>query len=157
MSEAPRWTLRRAEAADAAAIRDCAIAAFSVYLPRLPIVPLPMRKDYASAIELQQVWVAADVVDATEIAAALVLDITDEGFLIDVIAVQPKHQGSGAGRALLELAEREALRQGFDSIYLFTNEKMSENRALYARIGYVEYRRLVLENRTRVFLRKALR
>ncbi len=157
MSEAPRWTLRRAEAADAAAIRDCAIAAFSVYLPRLPIVPLPMSKDYASAIELQQVWVAADVVDATEIAAALVLDITDEGFLIDVIAVQPRHQGSGAGRALLELAAREALRQGFDSIYLFTNEKMSENRALYERIGYVEYRRLVLENRTRVFLRKALR
>jgi len=157
MSEAPRWSLRRAEAADAAAIRDCAIAAFSVYLPRLPIVPLPMSKDYASAIELQQVWVAADVVDATEIAAALVLDITDEGFLIDVIAVQPRHQGSGAGRALLELAEREALRQGFDSIYLFTNEKMSENRALYERIGYVEYRRLVLENRTRVFLRKALR
>lgn len=154
MSEAPRWTLRRAEAADAEAIRDCAIAAFSVYLPRLPIVPLPMSKDYASAIELQQVWVAAD---AAEIAAALVLDITDEGFLVDVIAVRPRHQGSGAGRALLELAEREALRQGFDSIYLFTNEKMSENRALYARIGYVEYRRLVLENRTRVFLRKALR
>ncbi|WP_395353045.1 GNAT family N-acetyltransferase [Variovorax sp. UC122_21] len=116
-----------------------------------------MGKDYASAIELQQVWVAADATDATEIAAALVLDITDEGFLIDVIAVQPKHQGSGAGRMLLELAEREALRQGFDSIYLFTNEKMSENRALYERIGYVEYRRLVLENRTRVFLRKALR
>jgi GNAT superfamily N-acetyltransferase len=154
MSEAPRWTLHRAEAADAEAIRDCAIAAFSVYLPRLPIVPLPMSKDYASAIELQQVWVAAD---AAEIAAALVLDITDEGFLVDVIAVQPRHQGSGAGRALLELAEREALRQGFDSIYLFTNEKMSENRALYARIGYVEYRRLVLEKRTRVFLRKALR
>ena len=114
-------------------------------------------KDYATAIELQQVWVAADAQDGAEIAAALVLDITDEGFLIDVIAVQPKHQGSGAGRALLELAEREALRQGFDSIYLFTNEKMSENRALYERIGYVEYRRLVLENRTRVFLRKALR
>lgn len=160
MSEAPRWTLRRAEAADAEAIRDCAIAAFSVYLPRLPIVPLPMSKDYTSAIELQQVWVAAhaqDAADAAEIAAALVLDITDEGFLVDVIAVRPRHQGSGAGRALLELAEREALRQGFDSIYLFTNEKMSENRALYARIGYVEYRRLVLENRTRVFLRKALR
>ncbi|MFS2048247.1 GNAT family N-acetyltransferase [Variovorax sp. Varisp41] len=157
MSEAPRWTLRRAEAADAEAIRDCAIAAFSVYLPRLPIVPLPMSKDYASAIELQQVWVAADAAEIAEIAAAIVLDITDEGFLVDVIAVRPRHQGSGAGRALLELAEREALRQGFDSIYLFTNEKMSENRALYARIGYVEYRRLVLENRTRVFLRKALR
>ncbi|BEP64247.1 hypothetical protein GmRootV213_48010 [Variovorax sp. V213] len=39
----------------------------------------------------------------------------------------------------------------------FTNEKMTENRALYERIGYVEYKRLVLETRTRVFLRKPLK
>lgn len=34
---------------------------------------------------------------------------------------------------------------------------MTENRALYERIGYVEYKRLVLETRTRVFLRKPLK
>jgi GNAT superfamily N-acetyltransferase len=74
-----------------------------------------------------------------------------------MIAVQPRHQGTGVGRALLRLAEDEALRQGHDSIYLFTNEKMTENRALYERIGYVEYKRLALAERTRVFLRKPLR
>ena len=58
---------------------------------------------------------------------------------------------------MLELAESEALRQGHDSIYLFTNEKMTENRALYERIGYVEYKRLVLAQRTRVFMRKPLK
>lgn len=159
-----RWALRRALPADAPAVAACAQAAFAVYLPRLPAAPLPMTKDYAAAIAAQQVWVA-EIAEAAEsgtaagsrIIAALVLDITAEGFLIDVIAVQPAHQGTGAGRALLELAECEARRQGFDAIQLFTNEKMTENRALYERIGYVEYKRLVLAHRTRVFLRKALR
>ncbi|MGJ7527211.1 GNAT family N-acetyltransferase [Variovorax sp. GB1P17] len=147
------WTLRRAEAADADAVAACAIEAFRIYIPRLGLTPIPMTKDYGAAIANAQVWIATQ---QQEVVAALVLDITDEGFLIDVIAVLPQHQGTGVGRALLELAEREALRQGHDSIYLFTNEKMTENRALYERIGYVEYKRLVLEQRTRVFLRKRL-
>lgn len=148
------WTLRRAAAADSASVAACAIEAFSGYIPRLGLTPLPMTKDYAAAIANAQVWVA---VQQDRTIAALVLDVTEEGFLIDVIAVLPQHQGSGVGRALLELAEREALRQGFASIQLFTNEKMTENRALYERIGYVEYKRLALETRTRVFLRKQLK
>ncbi|MET3494039.1 GNAT family N-acetyltransferase [Variovorax boronicumulans] len=152
-STAP-WTLRRADAADAASVSACAVEAFAHYIPRLGLTPIPMTRDYAAAIAHAQVWVATQ---QGETIAALVLDITEEGFLIDVIAVRPQHQGTGAGRALLELAEREALRQGHDSIYLFTNEKMSENRALYERIGYVEYKRAVLAERTRVFLRKPLK
>jgi GNAT superfamily N-acetyltransferase len=93
---------------------------------------------------------------AAETVAALLLDVTDEGFLVDVIAVLPAHQGTGVGRALLELAEREAVRQGHASIYLYTNEKMTENRALYQRIGYVEYKRETLDGRTRIFMRKPL-
>lgn len=147
------WTLRRAEAADADAVSACAIEAFRIYITRLGLTPIPMTKDYGAAIANAQVWVATQ---QAQVVAALVLDTSDEGFLIDVIAVLPQQQGTGVGRALLELAEREALRQGHDSIYLFTNEKMTENRALYERIGYVEYKRLVLEQRTRIFLRKRL-
>lgn len=147
------WTLRRAVADDAASIAACAAEAFRHYIPRLGLTPLPMTKDYGAAIASAQTWIATR---DGETMAALVLDVTDEGFLIDVIAVRPRHQGTGVGRALLELAEREALRQGHDSIYLFTNEKMNENRALYERIGYAEYRRVVLAERTRVFLRKPL-
>ena len=154
MSQGTAWTLRRADADDAASIAECAIEAFRHYIPRLGLTPIPMTKDYRAAIAHAQVWVATQ---QDETIAALVLDITDEGFLIDVIAVHPTQQGTGVGRALLELAESEALRQGHDSIYLFTNEKMTENRALYERIGYVEYKRLVLAQRTRVFMRKPLK
>lgn len=152
--EAASWHLRRANTDDVAAITACAVEAFRTYIPRLGLAPRPMTRDYAEAIAHLQVWVAER--PAQRIGAALLLDVTDEGFLIDVIAVHPDHQGSGAGRALLELAEREALRQGHASIYLFTNEKMTENLALYQRIGYVEYRRESLDGRTRVYLRKPL-
>lgn len=148
------WHLRRANVDDVAAITACAVEAFRIYIPRLGLTPRPMTRDYAEAIAHLQVWVAER--PGKKIGAALLLDVTDEGFLIDVIAVHPDHQGSGAGRALLELAEREALRQDHTSIYLFTNEKMTENLALYRRIGYVEYRRESLDGRTRVYLRKPL-
>jgi len=153
-SSGATWTLRRADANDAASVATCAVEAFRHYIPRLGLTPIPMTRDYGAAIANAQVWVATQ---HGETIAALVLDTTDEGFLIDVIAVLPQHQGTGVGRALLELAEQEALRQGHDSIYLFTNEKMTENRALYERIGYVEYKRLAFAERTRVFLRKPLK
>lgn len=160
MKSPATWTLRRADATDADAVAACAIEAFRTYIPRLGLTPTPMTKDYGAAIANAQVWVATQhqhqQQQQQQVVAALVLDITDEGLLVDVIAVLPQHQGTGVGRALLELAEREARQQGHDSIYLFTNEKMTENRALYERIGYVEYKRLVLEQRTRVFLRKRL-
>jgi len=60
----------------------------------------------------------------------IVLAVTDGGFLIDNVAVHPAHRGTGLGRALLEFAEAEARSSGFDSIYLFTNEQMTENLAL---------------------------
>jgi ribosomal protein S18 acetylase RimI-like enzyme len=91
-----------------------------------------------------------------EIVGLIVLEVTDEGFLIDNVAVDPGRQGTGVGRALLEEAEVAARRAGFNSIYLYTHEKMTENLTLYARIGYVEYDRRVDEGHTRVFLRKDL-
>jgi GNAT superfamily N-acetyltransferase len=148
------WTLRRATADDASAVKACVHDAFRVYVARLGVEPRPMQRDYTEAIDSAQAWVATL---QQETVAALLLDVTGEGFLVDVIAVLPAHQGTGVGRALLALAEREALRQGHASIYLYTNEKMTENRALYQRIGYVEYKRETLDGRTRVYLRKPLR
>jgi ribosomal protein S18 acetylase RimI-like enzyme len=86
----------------------------------------------------------------------LVLDVTDEGFVIDNVAVHPSVRGTGLGRTLLDLAESEARRAGFDSIYLYTHEKASDNIALYSRIGYVEYDRRSQGDFSVVFMRKRL-
>jgi GNAT superfamily N-acetyltransferase len=60
------------------------------------------------------------------------------------------------GKALLEFAEDEARRAGFDSIYLYTHEKMTENLALYSKIGYVEYDRRSQGEFSLVYMRKYL-
>jgi ribosomal protein S18 acetylase RimI-like enzyme len=60
------------------------------------------------------------------------------------------------GRYLLELAEDKARAAGFDSIYLYTQEVMTENQALYERIGYVEYARRTEIGLNRIYMRKRL-
>jgi GNAT superfamily N-acetyltransferase len=146
--------LRRAHAGDASAVADCVNTAYSHWVPKIGQKPWPMLQDYASIIETEQVVVAE--IDG-EIAGILVLCETPAGFLIDNVAVLPKHKGHGVGKALLVHAEVEAAARGHASLYLYTNEKMSENIALYLKIGYVEYDRRQEEGFRRVYLRKALR
>ena len=90
------------------------------------------------------------------VVGVLVLRVTKDGFLLDNVAVDPRYHGQGIGRALLELAELEARREGFGSIYLYTHERMTENQRLYAKIGYVEYDRRTEAGYARVFMRKSL-
>jgi ribosomal protein S18 acetylase RimI-like enzyme len=128
-------------------------AAYGHYVERLGGPPRPMTDDYEEVIRTRQVTVAER--DGA-VVGVIVLAVTDEGFLIDNVAVHPSHRGSGLGRALLEFAEAEARRARFDSIYLYTHERMTENLALYARIGYVEYDRRSHGEFSLVYLRKQL-
>ncbi len=89
---------------------------------------MPMRQDYHDVIRDIQVTV---VEHEGSIVALLALDVTEEGFLLDNVAIAPPHQGKGLGRALLERAESEAHRQGFGFIYLYTQAIVTESIALY--------------------------
>jgi GNAT superfamily N-acetyltransferase len=93
---------------------------------------------------------------AGQVAGVLVQYETEEGFYIDTVAVIPVLQGSGVGRALLVFAESEAKRRGFQSIYLCTSIKMTENQVFYPKIGYVKYARKLDQDYDRVFYRKQL-
>ena len=128
-------------------------AAYGHYVERLGGPPRPMTDDYQEVIRTRQVTVAER---HGAVVGVIVLAVTDEGFLIDNVAVHPSHRGSGLGRALLEFAEAEARRARFDSSYLYTHERMTENLALYARIGYVEYDRRSHGEFSLVYLRKQL-
>jgi ribosomal protein S18 acetylase RimI-like enzyme len=145
--------LRPATAEDVPRLTELVRAAYEHYVERLGGPPRPMTDDYAEVVRGQRVTV---VERGDEIVGLIVLGIGDEGFFIDNVAVDPSHQGSGIGRALLEHAESEARSAGFDSIYLYTHERMSENQALYSRIGYVEYDRRPHGEATIVYMRKEL-
>jgi len=145
--------IRPAAPTDVAAITRCVCAAYLRHIERVGKQPWPMLQDYSSAIRTSQVHVAES---DGRIVGVLELLLTDEGFLLDSVAVDPSVQGTGVGRQLLEFAEREARRQGFQSIYLMTNEKMTENQGLYARIGYVLFDRQTVHGYSRVLMRKPL-
>lgn len=146
-------SVRPATPADAAGVASCVCEAYVHYIERIGRQPGPMLEDYVDVIGNSQVHVA---IANSRVVGAIVLKVTEEGFYVDNVSVRPSVKGHGVGRLLLELAESEARRQGFASIYLATHELMTENRALYSRIGYVEYDRRVVNGFPRVFFRKAL-
>lgn len=148
------YSLRSAIGADAEKITALVNAAYEHYVEQIGMVPRPMTDNYREVIKNHQVTVAEHW---NTIVGVIVLTVADEGFLIDNVAVDPSQRGKGLGKALLKFAETEALQAGFDSIYLYTHEKMTENLALYAKIGYVEYDRRSKGDFSLVYMRKQLR
>jgi ribosomal protein S18 acetylase RimI-like enzyme len=147
------YSLRPAGGADVQQVSALVNAAYGHYVERIGMLPRPMTEDYAEVIANRRVTVAES---RGTIVGVIVLVVDDEGFLIDNVAVDPSLRGKGLGRSLLEFAESEARRAGFDSIYLYTHEKMTGNLALYSRIGYVEYDRRSHGEFSLVYMRKHL-
>src|SRR5688572_24717442 len=147
------YSFRSAIGEDAAKVTALVNAAYGHYEQQIGMLPRPMTDDYAEVIKNDRVTLAES---NQTIVGVIVLTVTDEGFLIDNVAVDPFYRGKGVGKALLAFAEAEARRAGFDSVYLYTHEKMTENIALYARIGYVEYDRRSQGEFALVYMRKQL-
>jgi ribosomal protein S18 acetylase RimI-like enzyme len=147
------YSLRPATTEDTAKVTALVNAAYGHYVERIGMMPRPMTDDYGEVIKDYRVTVAES--DQT-ILGVIVLTVTDEGFLIDNVAVGSSYRGMGVGKILLAFAESEARHAGFDSIYLYTHEKMTENLALYAKIGYAEYDRRYHGDFSLVYMRKQL-
>ena len=148
------YSFRPANETDASKVAELVKAAYGHYVERIGMLPRPMTEDYSQVIRNRRVTVAES---QGEVAGVIVTVINDEGFLIDNVAVHPSHRGKGLGKALLEFAEADARRAEFDSIYLYTHEKMTENQAIYARIGYFEYDRRSQGDFSLVYMRKHLK
>ena len=145
--------LRRARTEDAASIAACVRAAYSQYIERIGRPPGPMLDDYDQVVRDHRAYV---IEEGGEVIGALVLIEKDGGLLLDNVAVLPSRHGGGIGRRLLEHAESEARRLGYGYLDLYTHERMTENVALYARIGYVEIDRRTEQGFPRVYMRKRL-
>jgi ribosomal protein S18 acetylase RimI-like enzyme len=145
--------VRPARPDDAPGVATCVCQAYVHYIERIGRQPAPMLDDYDAVIREAQVHVA--IGDET-VVGAIVMRVTAEGFYLENVSVRPAVKGRGVGRTLLELAEDEARRQGFGSIYLATHELMTENRELYSRIGYQVFEHRVVDGFARVMFRKPL-
>jgi ribosomal protein S18 acetylase RimI-like enzyme len=127
-------------------------AAYARYLDRMDRPPAPMLADYAAEVESGRLWVTGEPVTG-------LIELIEAGTSLHVgnVAVHPSAQGSGLGRRLLEFAEEQARQRGLDRLHLFTNEVMTENQAIYARLGYRETGRRTEDGYQRVYMEKDLR
>ena len=145
--------IRQASSADLPTVERIVRAAYARYVERIGKPPGPMNDDYAARIAQQAVWLLSA---SGEIAGILVLLEEDDHLLLDNVAVDPRHQGKGIGRALIDFAEQEAGRRGHAEIRLYTHQAMHENIAMYPRLGYEETGRGEQAGFHRVFFRKTL-
>ena len=143
--------LHRAIPGDLPAIRALFDAAYARYLSRMDKPPAPMLRDYGPSVEAGTTWVTG-----SPLTAVLTLYPRDDHMYVENIAVDPSAQGRGLGRALMEFAEQEAARHSLDRMALVTNEAMTENQAIYARLGYAETERRTEDGYRRVYMEKPL-
>lgn len=146
--------IRPAAPADRAAVEAIVQAAYSVYVARIGKIPGPMLDDYARLIAAGTVNVLEEPPDA--IVGIVVLLAKAGHLLLDNVAVRPDRRGHGVGRRLIAFAEAEACRRGYSELRLYTHAMMSENIALYRRLGFVETGRGPQAGFDRVFMTKRL-
>ena len=146
-------TVRPAEPEESGVVGDLVRASYSKYVERIGKEPAPMLEDYDALIRAGEVWVWDE---GGEVLGVLVMRSADDHLFVDNVAVAPGHQGRGLGRELLAFAEERAEREGLPEVRLYTNEKMHENLAVYAKLGFEETGRGVDGGYRRVFMRKRL-
>ena len=145
--------IRPARPAEAAAVRDAVLAAYERYVAVIGTQPGPMLDDYNARIAAGQAWVLEV---ANEIAGVLVLEDGPDCFLLDNIAIRPDRQGIGYGRQLMDFAEAQAARRGWQAVTLYTNALMTENIAIYTKRGYTQQDRRTEKGFDRIYMTKSL-
>lgn len=146
-------SVRPAREGEEDAIRGLVRRAYAMYVPRMGKEPGPMMDDYAARIADGAAYVLES---GGAMCGALVLLNFPGYMLLDNVAIDPACQGMGLGRILIDFAEGEALRRGYPEIRLYTHETMTENIAMYPRLGYEESHRVTEKGYARVYMRKQI-
>lgn len=145
----PLPDLRRAVASDLPAIRALIDEAYAKYLTRMDKPPAPMLRDYGPSVEDGTTWVVG-----VPVVGLITLYPRRDHLYIENVAVATEAQGRGLGRALMAFAEQHAASLGLHRLALVTHEVMTENQAIYARLGYVEVGRRAEDGYRRIYMEK---
>jgi GNAT superfamily N-acetyltransferase len=125
--------MRRAAAADAAAVRSLTRQAYAKWVAVTGREPKPMGADYDRAVREHRVDLA--YCDGT-LAGLIEMIAEADHLLVENVAVAPAFQKQGIGRRLMAHAEAVALGLDYALVRLYTNKLFAENVALYGRLGY---------------------
>ncbi|MEM9761425.1 MAG: GNAT family N-acetyltransferase [Pseudomonadota bacterium] len=127
--------IEAATRADLPALAALALAAYGKYVERLGNEPPAMQPDFEGHLARGEVEV---IRRGTALDAYLIHFAAGDAWVIENLAVAPAAQGRGLGRTLLAHAEAAGRAAGHTRATLFTNVVMTENQALYARLGWRE-------------------
>jgi ribosomal protein S18 acetylase RimI-like enzyme len=147
-------SIRLATAADVPHIEQIVNDAYAPYISRIGRAPAPMNVDYQHLVATTSN--ASVLVENSSIVGVIVTVAAPDHLMIENVAVARTAQARGHGRTLLEHAERQARALGLVQIRLYTNAAMTENLAMYPRIGYVEVARRSEDGFERVYFAKDL-
>ena len=145
--------IRAAVVSDVAAIKECAVAAYSKYIERIGKSPAPMMADFQSLVKAGHVSVACC---EKNLVGYVVFYRTQNAMHLENVAVYPDFVGRGIGKSLIRYVEKRAADIGVGCVELYTNAAMTENLALYPALGYEEYDRRVEDGFNRVYFRTRL-
>jgi len=142
---------RKASREDVLNIQTLVTNAYQPYISRIGKLPGPMFADYDQLIKDDCVW----VLQIDDVVAGVLVLLPQNGYLLlDNVAVDPRFQGRGIGKRLIDQAERIAADLRFLELRLYTNVAMTENLTFYSGLGFVETHRAVQDGYSRVFMRK---
>lgn len=126
-------TIRLAGPEDIDQIRDLTMRAYAKWLPITPRKPLPMTADYDLSVQQNRF----DFLYCGDQLVGLIETVRqDEALMIVNVAIDPAQQGRGYGTLLMKHAEQLARNSALAATRLYTNKLMTENIALYTRLGY---------------------
>ncbi|MPY61654.1 GNAT family N-acetyltransferase [Streptomyces spongiae] len=143
--------IRQAVAADVAAVKAVTDAAFTPYVERIGVTPVPMGADHAANVAAGRVFVTGDPV-----IGLVVVEAHEDHLFLDSVAVHPDAHGRGVGRRLLEFVDAHARVLGLSEVRLYTNALMWENQKIYPRFGYEVVERRADGPYDRIHYRKRL-
>lgn len=146
-------SIRNALPSDASFVKSCAEAAYDIYVERMGQKPAPMIADFGALIAKGQV----DILEVEKVQVGYAIwHLKCDHLFLENIALHPDYQGKGLARHMLAHLEASARKANKDAIELYTNIKMTENLALYPRLGYLETDRRNEDGFDRVYYRKEL-
>lgn len=145
--------IRLAAATDIPALTAIAERAYARYVERIGRRPPPMDPDFMRHVAAGEVA----VIDCDGVPAGFVIwrPAADHVF-IDNVAVDPARAGRGLGKALLAWVETRAAALGIRELRLYTNARMTENLAMYPRLGWDVTDRRQEHGLDRFYFRKRL-
>ena len=133
MNPPPGLIFEAARPQDAATIRKLVRANYAKWVPVVGREPMPMKADYAAAIDKHRIEILC--LDGRAVGV-IEMDIREDHLWIENIAVSPDRQGMGLGRQLLAHAERRTIEAKRSEIRLLTNAAFAGSVILYEKAGF---------------------